>query len=439
MHLLFRPAITGMLLLMMVAITSAAQVIAQEPPVELEFLWYSDGVEGDVMRGLLDSFEAANPDIVISLNIVTYNDLHPILESQLSTGGGPDLARITNLARFHGHYLDLTPYLENPEAWAATFPPPALQWLRQPGIQDHGLYGFPSEFTVNGGFVNVSLFEAAGISLPTDETTLAEWVALAEQVATATGTPYAIAIDRSGHRIWGPSLNLGAQFINPETGAFTIDTPGFREFAGMLLAWHAERITPIEIWAGAGGRYADGKDYFVHGEVVFYYSGSWQVGAFASEIGDNFKWQVINEPCGPAGCTTIPGGAAIVALANTEYPEQAARLIEYLSRKEMIAQFSEQSLFLPGQVELLYEGLQYPSNRAVMNTFVAQIPRLSDQAYALQGSPVATAVLNPEMRDRLSQVIVGELTLDQAIEAMQSRMDAVCAEVVTNCLPLVNG
>jgi ABC-type glycerol-3-phosphate transport system substrate-binding protein len=37
-------------------------------------------------------------------------------------------------------------------------------------------------------------------------------------------------------------------------------------------------------------------------------------------------------------------------------------------------------------------------------------------------------VLNTEIRDRLSQVIAGEITLDEAVERIQQKMDEAVAE-----------
>src|SRR5687767_5836892 len=102
MTLFFSHFVTMLLLFLMVVVTSATVLTAQDAPVELRFLWYSDGVQGDVMRGLLDTFEANNPDITVAFDVVTYSDLHLILDTQLSVGNGPDLARITDFARFHG-------------------------------------------------------------------------------------------------------------------------------------------------------------------------------------------------------------------------------------------------------------------------------------------------------------------------------------------------
>jgi len=258
-----------------------------------------------------------------------------------------------------------------------------------------------------------------------DKVTWETWVEAAKKVAAATGTPYAVAIDRTGHRFWGPSLSRCATYITED--GFKIDTPGFRSTAQMIIDWHKEGITPLEVWAGSGGGYAAANEFFVNGQLVLYMSGSWQVGQFANLIGDKFDWEPIPNPCGDCGCTGIPGGALLVTFASTKYPAQVARLVEYLTQEEVLAEFSARSLFIPGHVGLTKKGVDFVSNKEALNVFVNEIPKLMPEAYALQYHPL-TFILNTEIRDRLSQVIVGELTLDEAIQKIQERMDQAVAE-----------
>ena len=37
---------------------------------ELRMTWYNDGIEGEVMQGLLDKFESSNPSISVELDVV---------------------------------------------------------------------------------------------------------------------------------------------------------------------------------------------------------------------------------------------------------------------------------------------------------------------------------------------------------------------------------
>lgn len=399
--------------------------VAAQDGVEIRMVWYSDGNEGEVMRDLLDRFEEANPDISVVLDPVAYADIHTILQAQVETGDAPDLARITDVGRFTGNYLDMTDMVESAEYWTSNFPTAVLDSLRA-GDDDEGIYGFPTQFTVTGPYVNETLFEQAGVEIPGPEATWDEWVEAAVEVAETTQTPYAVAIDRSGHRFWGPSVTLGATYVN-EDGSFTVDSPGFRDTAEMIVSWHERDITPLEVWAGGGGGYAAANEFFVNGQLVFYMSGSWQIGQFAERIGDTFDWAAVPNPSGPGGSTGIPGGAVLVAFEGTEHPEEVSMLMDYLASEEILGEFSEQTLFIPGHIGLAEAGLDYPSNAEPLNVFLSEIPKLAEEAYALQYHP-QTFALNTAIRDRISQVIVGELTLDEAIVEIQETVDEAVAE-----------
>jgi alpha-1,4-digalacturonate transport system substrate-binding protein len=420
----------------------AVPAFAQEP-VELRITWYNDGNEGEVLRDLLDRFEAENPGITVVVDTVAYPDLDTTLQPQVETGNAPDLARVTDVARYKGYYLDLTPYLSDPEAWAATWPEAILEWMRN-GEDDNGLYGFMTNATVTGPFINRTLFEQAGVAVPSDEkedVTWQEWVDAAQQVAEAVSSPdntvYAVAIDRSGHRVWGPALSNGATFAqfdengNPVTDEagnviYTVDSPGFRETAQMIVDWHTEGITPAEVWVGAGGSYASARDFFTNGQLVLFMSGSWQVQAIAGVVGDLFDWEAIPNPTGTGGSTGMPGGAALIAFADTEHPEEVGKLVEFLSSKEIHGEFAARTLFLTYQNELAAEGVEFetdlPSASKSLATFLAEIPKLSDEAWVLQTARNSFA-LNTGIRERLTQVITGELTLDEAIARIQEEVD----------------
>jgi alpha-1,4-digalacturonate transport system substrate-binding protein len=398
--------------------------------IELRITWYDDGNEGTVLRELLDRFEEANPGITIVVDTVAYSS--GILEQlplQVEAGEGPDMARITDYNAFKGHYLDLRPLLPDAAYWDENFPAAVLQALRSEG-DTSSIHGFPNQFTVTGPYINRTLFEQAGIEVPSDTNdavTWAEWTEVTRQVAEATDTQYAIAMDRSGHRFAGPAFSSGATFFN-EDGTITIDTPGFREMAQLLVDWHAEGITPAEVWIGSGGSYAAAADFFINGQLVMYMAGSWQIGNFTNNIGDAFDWEAVPNPTGEGGSTGMPGGTVMVAFAQTEHPEEVAMVMDYLAQVDVLKEFTERTLFIPGHLglgELEYQA-ELPAAQISLNVFAAEVLKLSDQAYQLQFGGQAFAINNP-IRDRLTQVLTGELTLDEAIERIQQDIDDALA------------
>jgi alpha-1,4-digalacturonate transport system substrate-binding protein len=73
--------------------------------------------------------------------------------------------------------------------------------------------GFMTQLTLTGGFANKTLFEQAGVAIPGEKATWDEWVEAADKVAKSQSLPAAFAIDRSGHRISGPNVSYGANYI----------------------------------------------------------------------------------------------------------------------------------------------------------------------------------------------------------------------------------
>jgi alpha-1,4-digalacturonate transport system substrate-binding protein len=403
-------------------------VVAQDP-VELHITWYDDGNEGAVLRDLLDRFEAENPDIRVIIDTVAYNVINEQLPSQVQAGEAPDIARITAFQGLLGYYLDMRPYLEDAEAFESYFPAPALAALRASDDESEGLYGIPTQFTITGPYINRTLFEQAGVEVPidtSDEVSWDQWMAAAAEVAEATDT-YALAFDRSGHRWLGAAITEGVSILN-EDGTVTYDEPGFRAFAEKFKMWHDEGLMPAEVWLGSGGSYAPATDYFINGEAVMYEAGSWQIGNFATNIGDAFDWEAVPNPVGPGGSTGMPGGAVLVAFADTEHPEEVARVFEYLASPEVYAEFTARTLFIPGHIAL--PEFEYDTEdeaaKAALNVFAAEAAKLSDQAFALQYHPFFGPI-NTEIRERLTQYMLGEITLDEAIERAQQTVDDAMA------------
>ncbi len=410
----------------------AFSAVSAQDPVELRITWYDDGNEGAVLRDLLDRFEAENPDIRVVIDTIDYAEgILKTLPLQIQAGEGPDIARLTAFTTLTDYYLDLRPYLPDADYWDASFPSYILQAMRPAG-DTTGLYGFPTQFTITGPFINRTLFEQAGVEVPSDTSdavTWAEWTEAARQVAEATGTPYAMAMDRTGHRFSGPAISSGATYFDAD-GNITIDSPGFRQMAETLIGWHTDDITPAEVWAGNSGTYAPATDYFLNGQVVFYMAGSWQIGNFANNIGDKFDWEAVPNPSGDGGSTGLPGGAVLMALKETEHPEEVARVMDYLVQEDVLGEFSARTLFIPGHLGLVEQGVEYDTEldaaKNALNTFLAQLPNIAEDAYRLNFHPQNSAVFNA-IRDRLGQVLTGELTLDDAIVRMQTDVDDAIA------------
>lgn len=396
---------------------------------ELRITWYNDGNEGEVLRDILDRYEANNPDVKVTLDVVPYKAILESLPVQLAAGDGPDLARVTDLGGLSEHYLDLTPHISDAAYWNENFGP-FLKWLRAPG-DDSSIAGFMTQLTVTGPYVNKTLFEQAGVDLPGEGATWDDWAKAVNEVAGKLDIPIPMAWDRSGHRVSGPAISMGAKMFDSEGNPALVDD-GLKAMTQRLYDWHQDGTMAKELWGSvSGSQYLGANEDFANAQVAMYMSGSWQIPQFADKIGDAFDWWAVPAPCGPAACTGMPGGAALVAMKDTDHPAEVGKLMDYLSSEEVLNEFYGRTLFIPGHLGLAASGVDFdtedPRAKHALQTFAAAVPGISPTAFDLQGY-VYNRVMFNALISRLGEAIVGELTLDQAYDRMTQDVEQQIAE-----------
>jgi alpha-1,4-digalacturonate transport system substrate-binding protein len=393
---------------------------------EVRVMCYQDGVECDVTAELAKRFEAANPATKIIVDAVPYKTIVEQLPVQLAAGQGPDIARVTDLGGLSKYYLDVSKDLKNRKYFDANFGATS-PWLA-PTAGDKGVYGFMSQLTMTGPFVNKTLFEQAKVPMPGAKASWDEWMAAANKVAKATQTKAAVAWDRSGHRFAGPAISYGAKIFDAK-GEPVIDA-GYKTAVNKFVGWHKDGSMMREVWAGSGGStYASSIDEFINGNVVMVLAGSWQIGNLQKKVGTNFDWVAVPNPCGPAACSGIPGGAAWVALKTAKSPKETAAFLEFMASEAAYAEFTARTNNIPAHAGLAKKGVNYtsadPASKAALTVFSTGVGQLSPVAYRFQGYKFNRAIMLPTVT-RVTQAIVGEMSTDDAVARISTDMqDAI--------------
>lgn len=406
------------------ALALAASAITCAGAAELRVQCYSDGNECEVTGDIAKRFEAENAGTKIVIDKVPFKAVIEQLPVQLAAGQGPDIARVTDLGGLNKYYLDLTPYLPAPrlKAWQDNFAT-TLPWFRA-GPADKGVYGLMSQLTVTGAYVNKTLFEQAKVAMPGPTATWDEWMDAARKVATATKTPFAMAMDRSGHRFAPLAVAYGAKIFDA-AGTPVIDE-GYQTAVRKFIEWNKNGAMPKEVWGGLGGsQYRDAFEEFANGRVVMYYSGSWQIKRMDAQVTKAFDWAVVPAPCGPAACTAMPGGAGFVAMKQTKAPAEAAKFLDFLARDDNYRELMVRTENIPAHVGLAKAGLAYnvsPIAKAAMNVFVADVPKIAKANFDLQGYRYNRAVFLPTAT-RIGQAVAGEISADEALKRLTADVD----------------
>ncbi|MBV7518606.1 ABC transporter substrate-binding protein [Ensifer sp. ENS12] len=387
---------------------------------DVRIMWYSDGVEGEVLKDLLDRFMKENPGINVILDNVSYSVVKEQLPVQLEAGNGPDIARVTNLKAQSQHWLDLRPLVADAAYWDENFGGQA-DWMRPDGSNQ--ISGFMTQITIAGGFANKTLFDQAGVAIPGKDATWDDWAKAAKQVAENQQVPFPMALDRSGHRLSGPNLAYGGNYIGADGKPAPLDD-GSKNFLKTFVGWVADGTMSKDVWvSAAGSTYRAAADDFINGQLVYYYSGSWQVPNFSTKIGTNFDWVATGSPCGPSNCTGMTGGAGLVAVKYTKNPKEVAKVMDYLASEPIVKEFSERTLFLPAHKGVLAKELDFrtddPQAKAALNGFVEASKSLSDEARKLPGWLWSDAVYGA-LVTRVSQAAAGEMTVDEAFTRIDS-------------------
>lgn len=421
-----------MLLRILLAVATFALATIAGPAsaqTQLRITWYSDGNEGEVLRDLLDRFEKANPDIKVIVDNVAFKAINESLPVQLAAGQGPDMARVTDFGGLAKYTLDLRPHLKDAAYFDKNFGP-FLTWMRVPG-DTTSIPGYMTQLTITGPFINKTLFEQAKVAIPAAKASWDDWAKVLKDVAAKVKAPFPLALDRSGHRFSGVAISMGAKFFDDKGEVAVIDD-GFKLAAQKIYDWHQTGVMSKELWGSvSGATYRGANEEFKNGQVVMYMSGSWQIAQFVKTIGNDFDWVAVPTPCGPAGCTGMPGGAGLIAIKATKYPKETARVMEYLASEPVLSEFYARTLFVPGHLGIAAKGVDYRTDsalaKAALNAFSGQVATTLPLAYRLQGHPHSRIIFNASIT-RLGQAIVGEMKLDDAYRRIADDVKQQIAE-----------
>lgn len=385
----------------------------------LSYVYFTDGPDEQATRQLIADFEKEY-DVTVNLEILPYADLVTSVQARLSGGDAPDVVRLTALTDFRPDLLDLTTYLGD------DYPDEFLPGPRTGVMGDNGeMIAVPSDLTLNGPFINLDMFAKAGVEIPdpADPWTWDEMLDAARRVQAATGSSYAFAMDKSGHRVSTVLSQYGTVMV--ADGEMVLDAEKAEAALTPLVQMMADDVMPRDFWLGSGSRYEGANEMFLAQETPVYLSGNWQVGQFAQNA--EFKWAAAPNPCA-AECGGFPGGKYMAALKESRNPALAAEFVRFMNTTDNQETFVTIGGSLPTRVDLAENGVSYPERQADMDVFLKDLQRTPEIGYAANGDPAFSGAAT-ELVDEISAVVGGTKALPTAITDLQESVQALVEEL----------
>lgn len=371
---------------------------------ELDFLWFADGNETEVMQSLIDEYEAENPEIKINLQEVPFEDMSNKIMMSVSGGEAPALARTTDgiVAQVSEACVDFRDYVEDSDELLSQF----MDSIQYQYVVDGKICGLPTEVTANGMIYNKTAFEQAGVEVPSGPDDIWTWEEFTEALTTVVNNSdvkYGMVIDNPTHRWCTMLYEFGGSLITEDGG--NLSSPESLACIEFTKKLHDDGLVPQSVWLGG----EDPNNMFRSGQVACHLSGTWMMQNYNENIKD-FEWGVTYMPIEKTR-SSVPGGKNLTAYEGSGYEQEAVDFILWVTAKEQNEKYCVDSLFVSPRLD--NANIEYPFGSEYFAIFSDELNHTVDAAAFDWSHADVIAEIGTTLTDDWSAVISGQMTPEE--------------------------
>ncbi|ROR73124.1 alpha-1,4-digalacturonate transport system substrate-binding protein [Bogoriella caseilytica] len=379
---------------------------ADSGDVSLSIVQSGDGQQGGALQHMADLYEEET-GVQIDVVEVPNADLRTRLRNSAQAEDLPAMAFSPNIDPvWTDQMLDLTEISES----AGFYPELNLE-----DPNDGLIKSLPSTLTAVGMFVNVDLWEEAGVEFPTtleEEWSWDEFVDAATEVVDSTDAEFGLVMDSSAHRLRAFLHQFGSKSVWLEDGE-AVTSPETATALEYFYDMHDSGFMPRSVWTAGD----DPSATFKSGRVAAYYSGSWQIADFEETVTE-FEWMSVPMPQQPVRATNYGQASAFVAFDGTGVEEETLDFAEWFYSAENYEIYCEMSRCLPPMEGL---DIDYGDNAYAFEIYNGEIAASSglfelQHIKHMRSNYLGTAVDSEPLQDETVRYLNDEITLDEAIE-----------------------
>lgn len=379
--------------------------------------FWAMGSEGENVKSIVQIFEAENPDIKVMVQAIPWGAAHEKLLTAFAGDASPDVCQLGNtwLAEFHA--IKALAVLDSFVQYSLII----NQQNYFPGIWNTNIHsgsliGIPWYVDTRVLFYRKDILNQAGYDDPPQ--TWDEWLTIVRTIkgnfADEEKFPifFSLIANDGSVPVMLIMANKG-QFFKDADSKANFDHPKTREALQFYLTFFNENLASKSMT-----RFSNIYQGFEKGDFAMMINGPWVANELMKRNPDFVeKWSCSIMPKKETSAS-LAGGSSLVIFDQSNKKEQAWRLIEFLSRKDIQATFYEATHDLPANISV-WDSLQL-DNDPILSAFFEQLKHTQATPSIPEWEQIFVKI-----QESLETVIHKKQTLDQAIEKLNSEVDII--------------
>jgi multiple sugar transport system substrate-binding protein len=412
--------ISGLILLSLLigscgAVATEAPVDESQPgevsaePVEVRFviLGYSPNTP-TLYQEAIDDFEAANPNIKVTLENVGWDVAHEKLVGWIATGETPDISVIgpkwiPELMRLEG-LQPFDPYID--AEFLGNFPTS----LTDPLTFDGKVYSIPEALSTRLNYYRIDVLEAAGYDEPPK--TWDEFLEIAQAVNDPPNM-YGFALQGSGDEsVWYYTYFMlgGGGYFTDANGDWAINQPANVE----ALQFYVDLANKYEVTAPDPTSISQEtvQGLFTGGNAAMYWGPCWTLPAISPELSPDVGLADYPTKSGEPAPMYIQDSFAL--FKDAKHPAEAVEFLKFWMQDEYQIKFNQTE----GLIPVTISASAAFSDDARLQRFVDSIPY--SRSYAIKDG---WETVNVALREGIQAALLG-MDPQEALDQAQAKIEA---------------
>ena len=367
------------------------------------------------LDAMIAAFKVENPTIDVKVETAPYADYFTKLQTLVAGDTAPDVFELNyeNFVTYasKGVLADMTPMASAQAGFADKFYPKAYTAFSRDGKQ----YGLPQSFSDVVLYYNKDLFDAAGVSYPTESWTWKDELAAAQKLTDTSKGVWGTYSPIQFFEFYKTAAQSGCAVFGADGKTVTINQPGCVE----SLTWMTDKINKYKVTptdADMAG-VSDG-DLFKQGKIAMLRTGIWMFSAFKDAP---FKWDIALEPGNTQKAHAFFANSVVIS-AKSKQQEAAWKWAQFFTGSSEAAKI---------RVAASWE-LPALNDQALFDSYLKQTP---PQTRAVVFKALDTAITPPvieqqsQMQDAVGKVLdeakAGTISPQAALDQAKTAIEAL--------------